>query len=96
MTALRASELPRRPELEWLDEPAKQRVLRVVRMRGVRCSGCGRRSFSVGDALYLGFLFENAEQDEYMVGLVCRNRLCPAPRTGVRLRASEFLRSPRG
>ena len=96
MTALRVSELPQRPELEQLDEPAKQRVLGVARVRGVRCSGCGRRAFFVGDALYLGFLFENAEQDEYMVGLVCRNRWCPAPRTGVRLRASEFLRSGRG
>lgn len=82
--------IARRPELESLTDAEKQRVLRWARARRVRCEGCGGRRFVVGDALYLGFLFENADLDEYMVALTCRNRWCPAPRTGLRLREAEF------
>lgn len=80
----------RRPELEELSSNEKRWVLDRVRARGMRCEGCRRRSFEVGDALYLGFLFVAAEQDEYLVALTCRNPRCDAPRTGIRLHEPEF------
>jgi hypothetical protein len=80
----------RRPELEELSDDEKLWVLDRVRARGTRCEGCRGRSFDVGDALFLGFLFVAAEQDEYMVALTCRNRRCCAPRTGIRLHEPEF------
>jgi hypothetical protein len=84
----------RRPELQVLSDGERRRVAARARARGTRCDACRHAGFDVGDALYLGFLFMAAEQDEYMVALTCRNPRCPAPRTGIRLRAGEFRDDP--
>jgi len=39
----------------------------------------------------MGFLFLDEEHGTYMVALTCKNPGCAAPRTGIRLRHSEFL-----
>lgn len=75
-----------------LDEGQRRAVREKVEERGFACEGCGSRSFEVGDALYLGFLFLSEERDAYMVALTCSNPGCGAPRTGIRLRGTEFLR----
>lgn len=71
------------PEERW-------HVAAWVRSNRVHCPRCGQRTFEVGDALYLGFLFVNAELDEWVVALTCTNPACPAPRTGVKLREHDF------
>jgi hypothetical protein len=76
--------------LEELSGDEKLWVLARVRARGMRCEGCRGRSFEVGDALFLGFLFVGADQDEYVVALTCRNPRCPSPRTGINLHEHEF------
>ncbi|WP_235686734.1 hypothetical protein [Tomitella gaofuii] len=85
-----------RPELTPLDDEERTRVLEQLRRREAACDACGGRGFTVGDALYLGFLFLHAEQDEYMVGLTCANPGCPRPRTGIPLHAGEFLSEAHG
>lgn len=69
----------------------KRRVLRRVEDRGITCESCGSGAFEVGDALYLGFLFLDEDQDAYMVALTCKAPGCEAPRTGIRLHQLDFL-----
>jgi hypothetical protein len=80
-----------RPELIALDDAARGRVLEHVAAKGGHCESCGGTDFSVGSALYMGFLFLDEEQDAYMVALTCRNPECSLPRTGIRLPGKGFL-----
>ncbi|WP_217249651.1 hypothetical protein [Streptomyces sp. AC602_WCS936] len=81
----------RRPDITPLDEEQRHQVHRVLR-RHPACPSCGnRRRWAVGDALPLGFLFLDEDQDAYMVALTCRRRGCPQPRTGIVMRAHDFL-----
>lgn len=82
---------PMRPETTVLADEQKKRVLGWLRRRRARCRACGTKTFLIGDALFLGFLFLGAERDAYMIALTCTNRACPAPHTGVTLPESEFL-----
>lgn len=86
--------LPRRPELVVLTADEKHWVRVRAWAHGFRCPGCRRRQFDVGDALFLGFLFVTAGPADYRVALTCRHRSCPAPHTGITLRAGEFLQPP--
>jgi hypothetical protein len=75
-----------------LDAQQRDRVRRVARPRDATCPRCSnRRRWMVGDALPLGFLFLDEEEDAYMVALICRRRGCPRPRTGIVVRAGDFL-----
>lgn len=80
-----------RPDITTLTTEQKKRVLEHVWQHQGRCRCCGNTTFTVGDALYLGYLFLSEDQDAYMVGLSCTNPHCPTPRTGVRLPAAQFL-----
>ncbi|HEX8933867.1 MAG TPA: hypothetical protein VF788_06685 [Pseudonocardiaceae bacterium] len=80
-----------RPESTVLTVEHKNRVLQQIQRRRGTCRHCGGEHFLVGDALYLGFLFISEHQDAYMAALTCTNPACPAPHTGIRLRAPEFL-----
>lgn len=80
-----------RPELVGLQEADRERVLQLVSAKGGHCEGCGGTDFTVGDALYLGFLFLDEDTDAYMVALTCRNVDCVKPRTGIVLREKEVF-----
>jgi hypothetical protein len=80
-----------RPELIGLDPADRDRVLRVVAAKGGHCEACGATDFTVGHALYLGFLFLDEDDDVYMVALTCRNPNCAQPHTGIRLREKDFF-----
>ncbi|CAJ1507901.1 hypothetical protein [[Mycobacterium] holstebronense] len=80
-----------RPELIDLSQVASRRVSDLVTVRGGYCAACGGTDFTVGQALYLGFLFLDEDDDAYLVALTCRNPSCPQPRTAIRLRYKEFL-----
>ena len=81
-----------RPENTVLHETQKRRVLERVGERGFACGGCGSQDFEVGEALYLGFLFLDEDNDMYVVALTCKESGCDVPRTGIKLREAEFLR----
>jgi hypothetical protein len=85
-----------RPELVRLDSDSRERVLQQVAAKGGHCECCGAVDFNVGEALYLGFLFLDEDQDAYMVALTCRNPECARPRTAIRLRDRDFLRPGEG
>jgi hypothetical protein len=59
----------RRQEIIVLTDEHKNRILDQIRHRKETCPHCGGKHFSVGDALYLGFLFRSEDSDAYMVGL---------------------------
>lgn len=80
-----------RPELTALDALARERVTQHVAAKGGHCESCGATHFDVGDALYLGFLFLDEDNDAYMVALTCRNPDCARPRTAIVLHENEFL-----
>ncbi|MFD5494448.1 hypothetical protein ACFYY3_05345 [Streptomyces sp. NPDC001812] len=81
-----------RPEITPLDEEQRKRVRRVLRRRRVACPSCGnRRRWTVGDALHLGFLFLDEDEDAYMIAVTCRRRGCPRPRTGVIAHRADVL-----
>lgn len=80
-----------RPELISLEPDARQRVLQQVTAKGGHCESCGAKDFGVGDALYLGFLFLDEDDDAYLVALTCRNPNCAQPRTAIKLRDKDFL-----
>lgn len=80
-----------RPELVSLNQSERDAVLEQVNAKGGHCEGCGATEFNVGDALYLGFLFLDEDDDAYMVALTCRNPDCPKPRTGIKLQEKDFL-----
>lgn len=80
-----------RPELTPLGDEEKRRVGDELSRRGLRCGACGSARFTVGDALYLGFLFLSERRDSYMVALTCDNPDCAVPHTGLRLPARKFL-----
>ncbi len=86
-----AQRMETRPELVELYSASRERVLEQIAAKGGHCEACGATDFAVGDALYMGFMFLNEEHDAYLVALTCRNPDCPKPRTGIRLRGSEFL-----
>lgn len=79
-----------RPELIDMDHAARDRVSELVVVRGGSCAACGGTEFAVGQALYLGFLFLDEDDDAYLVALTCRAPSCPQPRTAIRLRYKEF------
>lgn len=81
-----------RPENKELDENQKQRVLEKVRERPLACGSCSSNHFEVGEALYLGFLFLDEDNDMYIIALTCERPDCDAPRTGIKLREAEFLK----
>lgn len=83
--------VPIRPELIRLTAAQRDRVRTETRRHRATCAGCGHREFTIGDALYVGFLFRREDVETYLVALTCANPDCPAPRTGVRLRRSQFL-----
>jgi hypothetical protein len=87
----RAGEVKVRPELVRLEPEECERVLEQVSAKGGRCDSCGATDFDVGDALYLGFLFLDEDNDAYMVALTCRNPECEKPRTGIKLCEKAFL-----
>lgn len=80
-----------RPELVALKSAERANVLTQVAAEGRRCNGCQATDFDVGDALYLGFLFLDEDQDAFMVALTCRRSDCPAPRTAIVLSDRDFL-----
>ncbi|GBE65872.1 hypothetical protein MFM001_23340 [Mycobacterium sp. MFM001] len=80
-----------RPELIRLEPVECDKVLAQLNAKGGHCEACGATEFDVGDALYLGFLFLDEDDDAYMVALTCRNPDCPKPRTGIKLREKDFL-----
>ena len=84
-----------RPELVRLESDERERVLEQAAAKGGRCESCGATDFDVGDALYLGFLFLDEENDAYMVALTCRNPECDKPRTGIKLCEKDFLNRDR-
>jgi hypothetical protein len=86
-----APEVEVRPEITRLTEEQRDRVQIELDRRRATCPVCGGREFTVGDALYLGFLFVNQDVGTYMVALTCTNSKCLDPRTGIRLAESEFL-----
>nr|WP_234825610.1 hypothetical protein [Mycolicibacter senuensis] len=86
-----ATDTAARPELIDMEAVARQRVADLVRVRGGHCAACGGTEFEVGQALYLGFLFLDEDNDAYLVALICRDPSCPQPRTAIRLRHREFL-----
>ena len=79
-----------RPELINLIPADRDRVLEHLAAKGGHCEGCGAIDFTVGHALYLGFLFLDEDDDAYLVALTCRNPKC-AQRTAIRLREKDFL-----
>lgn len=81
-----------RPELVRLQPDIRQRVRDQIAAKGGYCAGCNETDFDVGDALYLGFLFLDEDDDIYMVALTCRNPACPMPKTAIRLREQDFFR----
>lgn len=81
----------RRPEITVLTDEQKSRILEQARRRTEICPQCGSEQVTVGDALYLGFLFLSENSDAYMVALTCTNAECPAPRRGIKLPGSQFL-----
>lgn len=80
-----------RPELVSLNVAEREAVLKQLSAKGGQCEACGATEFDVGDALYLGFLFLDEDNDAYMVALTCRNPDCPKPRTGIKLPEKDFL-----
>ena len=74
-----------------LTERQKSRVLASIEDRGFTCESCHSGDLRVSEALHMGFLFLDEEHGTYMVALTCKNPDCAAPRTGIRLRHSEFL-----
>lgn len=82
-----------RPELRDLTPADERRVRACLRSRRFRCACCGSRRFEVGAALYLGFLFEQAGLDDYMVAVTCTRRSCASPRNGVRITGTELFGS---
>jgi hypothetical protein len=81
-----------RPENKALTAKQKRRVLARIGERGFTCGSCGSDEFEVGDALYLGFLFLDEDNDSYMVALTCKETDCDALRTGIRLHEADFLK----
>lgn len=80
-----------RPELVSLQPADRERVLQLVSAKGGHCEGCGGTDFTVGDALYLGFLFLDEDTDAYMVALTCGNPDCVKPRTGIVLPENDIF-----
>ena len=79
-----------RPDLITLSDAQRERVRGILRDRSWRCSGCGRATAEIGQALYLGFLFRSEDLDAYMIGLTCATPGCSNPRDGIRLHEDEF------
>lgn len=86
-----APDTPIRPEIIRLTDAQRDRVRTEAQRYRATCAACGHREFSVGDGIYLGFLFVNEDAGTYMVALTCTNPDCPDPRTGIRLQKSQFL-----
>ncbi|HYY02229.1 MAG TPA: hypothetical protein VE908_22190 [Mycobacterium sp.] len=80
-----------RPELITLHPADRGRVLMQVAAKGGRCEACGATDFNVGHALYLGYLFLDENDDDYLVALTCRNPECGQPRTAITLREKDFF-----
>jgi hypothetical protein len=84
-----------RPELVKLEHADREQVLAEAAAKGRHCESCGGTDFEVGDALYLGFLFLDEDNDAYMVALTCRNPECVKPRTGIVLPEKAVLSANR-
>ena len=79
-----------RPELTPLTDAQQAKVLAQVAAKRPECPACGNRSFHVGEALYVGFLFRSEPTDAYLVAITCTNPQCPSPRSGINLHASTL------
>lgn len=81
----------KRPEKITLTQAQRERVRERAKERDFICGGCGSGQFTVGDTLYLGFLFLDEETDVYMVALTCQAPDCQSPRTGIKLHEHDLF-----
>ena len=82
-------------DLVELDEGQRERVLAQLARERIACGACGGTAFTVGDALYLGFLFRSERTDAWMVALTCTAPGCPSPHSSVRVHDARGLLGPR-
>jgi hypothetical protein len=82
-------------DLVVLDESQRERVRAQLARERITCGACGSTAFTVGDALYLGFLFRSERTDAWMVALTCTARGCPSPHSAVRVHDARGLFGPR-
>ena len=82
-------------DLVELDLTQRERVRAQLARERIMCGGCGGGVFTVGDALYLGFLFRSERHDAWMVALTCTAPGCPSPHSSVRVHDARGLLGPR-
>jgi hypothetical protein len=82
-------------DLVTLDEAQHERVRAQLARERLACGACGGTAFTVGDALYLGFLFRSERTDAWMVALTCTAPGCPSPHSSVRVHDARGLLGPR-
>lgn len=82
-------------DLVVLDESQRDRVRAQLVRERITCGACGGTAFTVGDALYLGFLFRSERADAWMVALTCTGAGCPSPHAAVRVHDARGLLGPR-
>jgi hypothetical protein len=83
-----------RPELSELQPATRQHVFDHITANDTCCSTCGGTDFTIGHALYLGFLFLDEDTGAYLVALTCQNPDCGQPRTAIKLAASDLEQQP--
>jgi hypothetical protein len=82
-------------DLVVLDESQRDRLRAQLVREQITCGACGGTEFTVGDALYLGFLFRSERTDAWMVALTCTVPGCPSPHSSVRVHDPRGLLGPR-
>lgn len=82
-------------DLVVLDGTQRERVHAQLERERIACGSCGGTAFTVGDALYLGFLFRSERTDAWMVALTCRAPSCGSPHSAVRVHDARGLLGPR-
>jgi hypothetical protein len=82
-------------DLVTLDEARRGRVRAQLARERIGCGACGGTAFTVGDALYLGYLFRSERTDAWMVALTCTAPGCPSPHSAVRVHDARGLLGPR-
>ena len=82
-------------DLVALDDAQRERVRAQLARERIACGACGGTAFTVGDALYLGFLFRSERTDAWMVALTCTAPGCPSPHSSVRVHDARGLLGPR-
>lgn len=83
-----ADDVLTRPEIIRLGPETRNRIRNVAAQR-IRCGSCGGTDFEIGDALYLGFLFLDEDDDAYLVALTCNGQQCSQPHTGITVRGNR-------